>query len=131
MELRVKLPNREAENRLNRKVDESYEPEDSGCRAGFYGPLTMEDGLRYFFETTVPGEGGAADKVSAVIFPGNRSDHFSNDVFCEFDEALGDGGAVFRLTGFFYVIHRRTEAGWDVQLRAVQLTDQEVEKLFP
>lgn len=132
LDLKVKLPNREAEDRLQRKVDESYEPEDSGCRAGVYSSLTMEDGLRYFFEVDVPSTENQdqIEKVSAVIFPGNRSDHFANDVFCEFDEALGDQGSVFHLTGFYYVIHRRTAAGWDVQLRAVRLTDEEIAQNF-
>ena len=129
VDLKVKLKDNDVAEELMRKVDESYAPEPAGCRAGNYESLPMEDGLRYFFEVDAQTEAGA-EKVSAVIFPGNRSDHFANDVYCEFDKDLGPNGAVFHLTGYYYVIHRKTEVGWDVQLRAITLTDKEVETLF-
>ena len=132
LDLKVALKNQAVADKLRRQVDESYTDEPSGCAGGVYAPLAMEGGLRYFFEVNVPSPDDAAkrEQVSAVVFPGDRTDHFANDVFCEYSEDLGEEGAVFHLVGFFYVIHRKTQAGWDVQLRAVQLTPAEIEAIF-
>ena len=129
LDLKVRLKDNAVAERLMRKVDESYAPEPAGCRAGNYETLPMEDGLRYFFDVDAQTPEGV-QKVYAVIFPGDRSEHFANDVFCEFDKELGEDGAVFHLTGYFYVIHRKTAVGWDVQLRAIRLTDKEIETQF-
>lgn len=137
IDLKIKLADEASAKEVRRRVDDSYvDGESSGCgpeeaEPWRYGPLTMEDGLRYTFSVNVPaGDGSGAERITAVIFPGNRSDHFSNDVFCEYSEELGPTGGIFRLTGFYHVIHRRTQGGWDVQLRAVQLTPQEIENNF-
>ncbi|MEL6279049.1 MAG: hypothetical protein AAFU68_11865 [Pseudomonadota bacterium] len=121
LDLAIALNNAATSERLRKMVDQGFTDEPAGCVAPNFGPLDMEDGLRYFFET-----GGSSERVTATIYPGNRSTHWTNDVFCEFNESLGAETAVFRLTGFFFVIHRNLKDGVDIQLRPVTLSADEV-----
>lgn len=121
LDLAISLDSPATAERLRKMVDQGFTDEPAGCLAPDFGPLDMEDGLRYFFET-----GSGAESVRATIYPGNRSTHWTNDVFCEYSEALGQSGAVFRLTGFFFVIHRNLPDGVDIQLRPVTLSADEV-----
>lgn len=113
----------ETRERLEKMVDQGFTSEPSGCEPGAFQPLDMEDGLRYFFDVGLIGD----ERVRATIYPGNRSTHWANDVFCEYDPKDADA-AIFRLTGFFYVIHRQLPDAIDVQLRPITLSTAEVEK---
>lgn len=108
-----------------RMSDQGYTAEPSRCAPGAYGPLDMEDGLRYFFE--VDGRGANADRYTVTVYAGNRTTHWANDVYCEFDPETGESGAVLRISGFFYAIHRRLSDSVNVQLRAVSLSPEEVD----
>lgn len=124
LELRVVMRTPAIAEGLKRKLESGFTDEPSGCTAGNYGPLDMEDGLRYFLDVqTTEGQ------VIASFYPGNRSTHWANDAFCEFDESVGPGGAVFRLSGYYYVIHRQVENALSIQLRAVTLTPEETNAL--
>lgn len=126
LDIRIVLRSDNQED-VRRMVDQGYAAEPSGCAPGGYGPLDMEDGLRYFFDLdTATAEDASTTRVT--VYPGNRATHWTNDVFCEFDPGLGEDAAVLRISGFFYAIHRAVEGGVDVQLRAVTLTPDEVER---
>ena len=114
---------------IQKMVDQGYSSEPSGCAPGVYAPLDMEDGLRYFFElgAVAARPGGPTERVRVTAYPGNRTTHWANDVSCEYSTERGDDTAVLRMTGYFYVIHRRLEDGTDIQLRAVVPTDEEVD----
>ena len=123
IDLKVALTN-ETRELIQKMLDQGFTSEPSGCTPGAYGPLDMEDGLRYFFEIGL----SVGEKVNATIYPGNRSTHWTNDVFCEYDAEAGADKSIFRLTGFYYVIHRELpEDTIDVQLRPVTLSNEEVE----
>ncbi len=124
LDLSIALPNPSVAEQVKRRLETGFTEEPSGCRAGNYGPLDMEDGLRYFFE--VQTQDGA---VLASIYPGNRTDHWANDAFCEYSDQLGQGGAVVRLTGYYFVIYRQVESAQYIQLRAVTLTPSETDAL--
>lgn len=107
---------------LLKSFDGGYTTEPSGCAPGAYGPMAMETDLRYSI-TTPPVDGLS---VRATIYPGDRSVHWANDAFCEFDESLGEAYAVAHITGFYYVVPRRAADAVDVQLRALVPTQGEV-----
>lgn len=110
---------------VQKMVDQGFTSEPSGCQPLGWGPLDMEDGLRYFFAIELA---GTEETVRATIYPGNRSTHWYNDVFCEYSEAAGDDGAQFRLTGYFFVIHRQLSRNKvDIQLRPVTLKEEEID----
>ncbi len=119
-------------DQVQKMVDQGFTSEPSGCAPGQYGPLDMEDGLRYFFEIDLRENNRQPlrERVRGTIYPGNRSTHWTNDVFCEYDSDLGDDYAVMRISGFFYVIHRNLGDRVDVQLRPVTLTDDEMQAVF-
>ncbi len=126
LDLRIPVSADTAEE-VRRMVDQGYASEPSGCAPGAYGPLDMENGLRYFFELdTIDENAGEAARVT--VYAGDRATHWTNDVFCEYDANLGADAAVLRISGFFYVIHRNVPGGADIQLRAVTLTQEEIER---
>ncbi len=126
LDLRLVL-NKETKDEVTKMVDQGFTAEPSGCMPGAYGPLDMDDGLRYMVELNVENEKVGERKVRATIYPGNRSTHWTNDVFCEYPEGANGETAILRITGFFYVLHRKIDGGVDVQLRAITLTDQEID----
>lgn len=107
---------------LQKSFDGGYTSEPSGCAPGDWGPMAMEKDLRYTI-TTPPVDGTS---VQATIYPGDRSVHWANDAFCEFDEELGEAYSVARITGFFFVLSRRMPGVVDVQLRAIAPSQGEV-----
>lgn len=131
LDLRI-IVNRATTDQVQKMVDQGFTSEPSGCTPGQYGPLDMEDGLRYFFELDLreSNRERLEQRVRGTIYPGNRSTHWTNDVFCEYDSELGETYAVLRITGFFFVIHRNLDDRVDVQLRPVTLTDDEFETVF-
>ncbi|MEO1329775.1 MAG: hypothetical protein AAFW46_08935 [Pseudomonadota bacterium] len=124
MDLSVALKDPAVAEGVRRRLESGFTDEPSGCTAGNYGPLDMEDGLRYFFETPT-----SEGRVLASFYPGNRSTHWANDAFCEYSEELGNGGAVLRITGYYFVIYRQIENAQYIQLRAVTLTPNETDAL--
>ena len=123
LDLQIKLT-AEDRDKIEKMVDQGFTSEPSGCEPGAFGPLDMEDGLRYFFDIELQ----SAESVRATIYPGNRSTHWTNDVFCEFDPEAGENVAVFRLSGFYFVIHRNLREAVDIQLRPITLSPEEFEK---
>lgn len=123
--------NDETKDEIRKMVDQGFTDEPSGCRPDEYGPLSMEDGLRYFFNVNVLTKTKTQfwENVSVTIYPGNRSAHWANDVSCEYDADLGVEQAILRFTGHYYVIHRKLKTGTDIQLRPVVLTPAEFDKL--
>lgn len=111
-------------------ADQGYTAEPSGCAPRTYGPLDMEDGLRYFVSLSVPNKDADMENVRASIYPGNNTAHWANSVFWECRGGASDGTAVFRITRFFYVIHRQLADAVDIQLHAVDLPESEVDKLL-
>lgn len=101
-------------------------PEPSGCTPGDYGPMAMERDLSYSI-VTPPVDG---QSVRATIYPGERSEHWANDVFCEYDPKLGDAFAVAVISGFFYVRPRQRQDSVDVLLRAIVPTQTEMQMLL-
>jgi hypothetical protein len=99
--------------------------ESSGCAPGDYGPMAMERDL--FYAIVVPPIDGLS--VRATIYPGDRAEHWANDVFCEFDPDYGENYAVASIVGFFYVIPRRRQDSVDVVLRAITPTQPEARML--
>ncbi len=134
LDLRVIIREDEDEA-VQKMVDQSFRSEPSGCRAGYSGPLDMEDGLRYFFSLDLVTANGMPfeQKVNGTIYPGDRSLNWTNDVFCEFDADLGASAAVLRITGFYYIIQRQEQGSTNIQLRPVTLTEEEMqnERLLP
>ena len=114
---------------VQKMVDQGFSSEPSGCVAGEFGPLDMEDGLRYFteLEGVAANTGETPERVRITVYPGNRSTHWTNDVSCEYDEMAGGNAARLRISGYFFVIHRQLQDGVDVQLRAVTVTENETE----
>ncbi|MEM6536477.1 MAG: hypothetical protein AAF668_01970 [Pseudomonadota bacterium] len=123
LDLRI-VVNGEQQNAIVKRLDQGFRSEPAGCRPGAFGPMEMGEGLKYAFDLSAL----SADKkqpiggATGTIYPGARAVHWANEVFCEFDPALGEGAAVIRFNGFFYVIHRNTDAGLNVQMRALELT---------
>ena len=109
---------------LQKSFDGGYTSEESGCAPGDYGPMAMESDLRYTI-TTPPVDGLS---VQATIYPGDRSVHWANDAFCEFDRELGEAYSVARISGFFYVLSRQMPGVVDVQLRAIEPSQGEVQQ---
>ncbi len=107
-----------------KRLDQAFRSEPAGCAPGEYGALEMEAGLKYFFDLSPLTQEQKRNfgRVSATLYPGDRATNWANDVFCEFDPDLGEKAAVLRFTGFFYVIHRKTGDGMNIQMRAVELT---------
>lgn len=131
IDLKIVLDSQTADD-VQKMVDQGFTSEPSGCAPGQFGPLDMEDGLRYFFEIDLRENNRQPlrERVRGTIYPGNRSTHWTNDVFCEYDPALGDDYAVLRFTGFFFVIHRTLGDRVDIQLRPVTLTDAEIQAVY-
>ena len=127
LDLKVVL-SEDTKNEVEKMVDQGFTAEPSGCAPGQYGPLDMEDGLRYFFDISVLNktDNPENERVRGTIYPGNRSTHWLNDVFCEHDSERGDDEAIMRVTGYYYVIHRNLRDAIDIQLRAVTLTEAEL-----
>lgn len=130
LNLRIIL-DKETENTVMKRLEQAFRSEPSGCSPDYFGPLEMEVGLQYYFDLTLLSQKPGADveKVSGTIYPGERSTHWANDAFCEYDESLGEGYAVLRFSGYYFVIHRQTEGGTNIQLRPLTLTDSQVDSL--
>lgn len=116
---------RKPSDSIRKMGEQSYRDESAGCAPATnnYKPLEMDDGLRYFFYLPLKVASGNVEQVRGEIYPGNRSAHYYNNVSCEYDPNAG--GAVFRVTGFYYVIQGRAQDGVTLQLRPVALTQEE------
>lgn len=117
VDMRVTL-NEKTQGKILRMVDQGYTSEPSGCSLTSFGPMPMEDDLRYF----VRYKGSHSGVMHrATIYPGNRSENWANNVYCEYDKSKA-GISTVRFEGYFYVMHRQFEGGLDVLFNAVPVT---------
>ncbi len=130
LDLRI-IVDAETAPQIMKRLDQGFTSEDSGCDPTYYGPLAMEEGLKYFFDLTLLSNEPIAERenVRGTIYPGDRSTHWANDVFCEYDAELGDDYAVLRFSGYFFVIHSKLKDAVDIQLRPLTLTDAQIDAL--
>lgn len=126
LDVRLILDEDSADNLVKSFDGSTAPPEPSGCAPGDYGPMAMERDLAYTI-VTPPVDG---QSVRATVYPGERAEHWANDVFCEYDPELGDAFAVAVISGFFYVRPRRRQDAVDVLLRAIIPTQTEMQLLL-
>lgn len=93
------------------------------CAPDRIGRLEMLDDIEYYIETKHQGA-----LVQASIFPGARTVYPFNDVFCG-KSGSAQGLAEMRLRGYFFVIRNDIENGVDIQLRPLELNNDEARQL--
>ena len=105
-------------------TEESDRRTEVDCQQGRSGPLPMVDGMEYFLKTSYEGK-----NINVTFYPGSRANFIYNDVACTFDIRLKKR-AVFHLRGFFAVLSNTYEDGVAFQLRPINPTPSEVQKIL-
>ena len=105
-------------------TEESDRRNDVDCQQGRNGPLPMVEGMEYFLSTSYEGK-----RIDVTFFPGTRAKFIYNDVACTFDIRVKKQ-AVFHLRGFYAVLSNTFEEGVSFQLRPVEPTPTEVNKIL-
>ena len=105
-------------------TEESDRRTEVDCQQGRSGPLPMVDGMEYFLKTSYEGK-----NINVTFYPGSRANFIYNDVACTFDIRLKKR-AVFHLRGFFAVLSNTYEDGVAFQLRPINPTPSEVQRIL-